>query len=117
MAIFERQFMGKEKSWVQRIAGKCFCLLPVIALLAAGALADTRKPVANPVPEYPEIARRMNITGMVRMEIVIAADGTIKSVKAIGGHPLLVDAVEKALKKWKYVPAGTETTMQLDFKF
>ncbi|MGA2858758.1 MAG: hypothetical protein ABSE40_17955 [Candidatus Sulfotelmatobacter sp.] len=37
MAILERQFMGKEKSWVQQIAGKCFRLLPVIALLAAGA--------------------------------------------------------------------------------
>ena len=39
MAILDRQFMGKEKSWVQQIAGKCFRLLPVIALLAAGASA------------------------------------------------------------------------------
>ena len=106
-----------KKSWMQRTVGKCFRLLPVLALLVVQVLADTRKPVANPDPEYPEIARRMNITGTVRMEIVIAADGTIKSVKVMGGHPLLVDAVEKALKKWKYAPAGTETTMQLDFKF
>jgi len=109
--------MSKKKSWMQRSAGKCFRLLPVLVLLVAHGLADTRKPVASPDPEYPEIARRMNITGTVRMEIVIAADGTIKSVKVVGGHPLLVDAVEKALKKWKYAPAGSETTMQLDFKF
>jgi len=109
--------MGKEKSWAQRIAGKCFRLLPVIALLAAGALADARKPVANPNPEYPEIARRMNITGTVKTEIVIAADGTIKTVKVLGGHPLLVDAVQKALKRWKYAPAPAETTIQVDFKF
>ncbi len=109
--------MGKEKSWVQQIAGKCFRLLPVIALLAACALADTRKPVANPDPEYPEIARRMNVTGTVKMEIVIAADGTIRSVKVLGGHPLLVDAVQKALKRWKYAPAAAETTIQVDFKF
>jgi len=109
--------MGKKKGWMQRIAGKCLRLLPVIALLAANALADARKPVVNPDPEYPEIARRMNITGTVKMEIVIAPDGTIKSVKVVGGHPVLVDAVQKALKKWKYAPAGAETTMQLDFKF
>jgi len=109
--------MGKKKSRMERIASKCFRLLPVMALLAAHALADTRKPVANPEPEYPEIARRMNVTGTVKMEIVIAADGTIKSVKVLGGHPLLVDAVQKALKRWKYAPATTETTIEVDFKF
>lgn len=60
--------MGKKKSRMERIASKCFRLLPVMALLAAHALADTRKPVANPEPEYPEIARRMNVTGTVKME-------------------------------------------------
>jgi len=102
---------------MQRVAGKCFPLLPVMALLAAYALGDSRKPVVNPIPDYPEIARRMHITGTVKMEIVIAADGTITSMKVLGGHPLLVDAVQKALKKWKYAPAGSETIMQLDFKF
>lgn len=47
-----------------------------------------RKPVANPDPEYPEIARRMNITGTVRMEIVIAADGTIGVYNGIVSVPL-----------------------------
>jgi TonB family protein len=109
--------MGKKKSWMQQVADKCLRLLPVMVLLLGHALADTRKTVANPDPEYPEIARRMNITGTVRVEIVIAEDGTIKNMKVLGGHPLLVDAVQKALKKWKYAPAGSETTMQLDFKF
>ena len=91
--------------------------MAAVALLGAGALADTRKPVMNPEPEYPEMARRMNITGVVKMEIVIAADGTIKTAKVMGGHPVLVDAVQRALKKWKYAPANAETTVQIDFKF
>jgi TonB family protein len=86
-------------------------------LLAAHAAADTRKPVSNPDPEYPEIARRMNINGSVKVELVIAADGTIKSAKILGGHPVLADAVQRALKRWKYAPSGAETTMQLEFKF
>jgi len=102
---------------MQRLARKCRGLLPVVLVLSALAFADIRKPVANPDPEYPEIARRMNITGTVKVEIVISADGTIKEMKILGGHPVLVDAVQRALKKWKYAPAGSETTMQLDFKF
>ena len=85
-------------------------------LIVAYAAADTRKPVVNPDPEYPEIARRMNISGVVKVEILIGADGTIKSAKVLGGHPVLADAVQRALKKWKYAP-GPETTIQLDFKF
>lgn len=106
-----------ETGSMQRLASRFFRLLAVITLLAAHALADTRKPVVNPDPEYPEIARRMNITGTVKVEIVVAPDGTIKSAKVLGGHPLLADAVQKALKKWKYAPGGSETTIQLDFKF
>jgi protein TonB len=102
---------------MQLLVGKFRGLLPFVVLLSALAFADTRKPVANPEPEYPEIARRMNITGTVKTEIVISTDGTIKSVKVLGGHPLLVDAVQKALRRWKYAPSGSETTLQLDFKF
>jgi TonB family protein len=107
--------MSKRRS-IQKISHWLFSGLLAVILMTQ-ALADTRKPVANPDPEYPEIARRMNITGTVKVEIVIAADGTIKSTKILGGHPLLVDAVQKALKKWKYAPAPTETTIQVDFKF
>lgn len=107
--------MSKRRS-IQKICHWLFSgLLAVV--LTTQALADTRKPVANPDPEYPEIARRMNITGTVKVEIVIAADGTIRSTKILGGHPLLADAVQKALKKWKYAPAASESTIQVDFKF
>ena len=87
------------------------------ALLAAFAAAETRKPVANPTPDYPEIARRMNISGVVKVELVIGTDGQIKSAKVLGGHAVLADAVQKALKNWKYAPGPSETTMQLEFKF
>jgi len=73
--------------------------------------------VANPTPDYPEIARRMNISGVVKVELVIGTDGQIKSAKVLGGHAVLADAVQKALKNWKYAPGPSETTMQLEFKF
>ena len=109
--------MRRNDSWRRRFARTARHLGLAIALFAAHAAADTRKPVANPDPEYPEIARRMNLNGTVKVELVIAADGTIKSAKVLGGHPVLADAVQKALKKWRYAPGASETIMQVDFKF
>lgn len=109
--------MRRNDSWRRRFARKGLQWILASALFGAHAAADSRKPVVNPDPEYPEIARRMNISGIVKVELVIAADGTIKSAKILGGHPVLADSVQRALKKWKYAPGASETTMQLDFKF
>ena len=107
----------RERGLIRSIALRCLQLLPVVLLLAANVLGETRNAVAAPIPEYPEIARRMNITGVVKVEIVVGADGNIKSAKVLGGHPLLADAVQQALKRWKYAPGAAETTIQMDFKF
>ena len=78
---------------------------------------DGRKVLSNPVPAYPEVARRMHLTGTVKVQIVIGADGRIKEKNFIGGHPVLVSAVEETLKNWKYAPASGETSTQLEFNF
>jgi TonB family protein len=78
---------------------------------------DGRKAVSNPVPAYPDIARRMHLSGVVKVQVVIGADGRIKEKNFIGGHPVLVNAVEETLKNWKYAPASGETTTQLEFNF
>ena len=78
---------------------------------------DTRKPISNPVPRYPELARNLHVSGVVKVQIVIAPDGKITSTKVLGGHPLLVSSVEETLKNWKYAPASAETTTQLEFNF
>ena len=92
----------------------------VMALTLSGVnlpAQEGRKVIANPVPVYPEVARNFHISGAVKVQIVIAADGHIKSTQFIGGHPLLVDAVRDTLKNWKYAPASGETTAILEFNF
>lgn len=93
--------------------------LVIILFLTAVNLPaqETRKLISHPAPAYPETARRFNVTGVVKVQVVIAPDGQIKATKIIGGHPLLVNVVEETLKKWKYAPATTETTAQLEFEF
>jgi protein TonB len=76
-----------------------------------------RKVKSRVAPVYPELARRMNIAGKVKIEVVIAADGHVRSARAIGGHPVLVQACTDAIKDWKYEPAAEETTQIVEFDF
>ena len=78
---------------------------------------EGRKVLSNPVPAYPETAKKFRISGVVKVQIVIGPDGRVKETKIIGGHPLLVNTVEETLKNWKYAPASSETTAQLEFNF
>jgi len=36
---------------------------------------ETRKPISNPAPAYPETAKRFRLTGVVKVQVVIAPDG------------------------------------------
>jgi TonB family protein len=93
--------------------------LAIALLLTAVNLSaqETRKAISNPAPRYPELAKTLHLSGVVKVQVVIAPDGKIISTKVLGGHPLLVSSVEETLKKWKYAPASTETTALLEFEF
>jgi TonB family protein len=78
---------------------------------------ETRKAIVKITPQYPEIAKHLNLVGTVKVEIVIGADGKIKNTNVMGGHPILITATMDALKKWKYEPSKTETVATLTFDF
>lgn len=77
-----------------------------------------RKIKSKNLPAYPDLARRMNVVGKVKIEIIITPDGKVRSTRVIGGHPLLVQACQDAVKEWKFFPAADETTqvIECDFK-
>jgi TonB family protein len=102
-----------------RAGKRASAVLGLMLSLAAMAVfaQQGRKVISNPEPEYPELAKRMNLSGVVKVTVLIGADGLIKNVEVQGGHPILVDTVQKALKKWKYAPASAETKAQVEFKF
>jgi TonB family protein len=68
-------------------------------------------------PVYPLEAKQLNLSGKVKIEATIAADGHVISTTVIGGHPLLVNAALDALKKWRFEPAPQETTGVYVFEF
>jgi TonB family protein len=78
---------------------------------------STRKLKSSVPPEYPELARRLKLRGAARVSVTVAADGRVISAKELGGNPVLVDALLRAVKKWKYEPAAKETVMEVKFEF
>ncbi|MGD0469106.1 MAG: energy transducer TonB [Terriglobales bacterium] len=76
-----------------------------------------RKSKTKVAPVYPELAKRMNISGAVKVMITVAANGTIKDVKLIGGHPLLASAAMDAVKKWRFEAGPQESTGIVEFHF
>jgi TonB family protein len=79
--------------------------------------ATNRKVLNKVTPLYPSMARSMNLKGVVRVEAVVATNGTVKSVEVKGGHPILVQAAESAIQKWKWEPATRETREPVEVDF
>jgi TonB family protein len=90
-----------------------FALLAGLAVPRALAQQDhpeaTRKLVSRPEPAYPSLARRMGISGAVRIEAVVAPNGSVKSTSVIGGHPVLAQSAVDAVRKCKWEAASHET--------
>jgi len=70
---------------------------------------SSRKLVARAEPSYPGIARSMHISGTVRIEAVVAPNGTVKSTSVLGGHPVLAQSAVDAVRKCKWEAASHET--------
>lgn len=55
-------------------------------------------------PVYPELAIRMRVSGVVRLEAIVAEDGTIRQLQVLSGHPLLAPSAREAVSRWRYRP-------------
>jgi TonB family protein len=112
--VVQIQFNWTRKIFVVVAAG-LFALSLVSAQTMTGE--GKRRLKTKAAPTYPEIARRMNIVGKVKIEVVIAPDGRVRSSRAVGGHPLLVQSCLDTVRDWKYEPASEETTQIVEFEF
>ena len=96
-------------------------LAALVLLLSAGlSLAETaaRRPSKNNRPvAYPSTARQMHLSGIVKLEVLVAANGKVKKVDILGGNPVLAAAAADAVKDWSYEPAPAETSETVIVKF
>ena len=61
-----------------------------------------RRVSSRSAPVYPELAKKMHIRGIVRVETVVRPNGTVKSTRILGGNPVLADAAQDAVGKRKF---------------
>jgi protein TonB len=55
-------------------------------------------------PNYPPLAKQARIQGSVVLQAVIGKDGTIQNLRAVSGHPMLIQSAIDAVRQWKYKP-------------
>ena len=95
---------------------------PKIIRVSSGPQAG--KLVYQPKPVYPQLAVVVRAQGIVVLEAEINEEGIIEgdTIRAISGHPLLIEAAIEAVEQWRYmptllngVPVRVVTTITLNF--
>ncbi len=90
---------------------------PVAAGLTRGA-----KLLSSPELAYPEKAKDQRVSGVVRLEVLVDEDGTVKQPRILSGHPLLRAGLVDAVRHWMYQPAllngkPVPMTAEIEIKF
>jgi TonB family protein len=117
--LITRLFMRR----VSISAAVAVCLVGLLPITCNRSFAQQeqtevkRRVVTKVVPLYPELARKMHITGIVRIEVIVPPDGSPKTIRVMGGHPVLAQAATDAIHKWKWAPVQQETTELIEMKF
>jgi TonB family protein len=109
--------MWRRLASMALLAGALWAGAPTLKAQNVSADAGSRKVRSRVVPAYPDVARQAHITGKVRLEANVAADGSVHNVKVLGGSPVLVSAATDALLKWRFEAGGSESTETVEFTF
>jgi TonB family protein len=88
-------------------------------LFAGIALAATtqRAIVSRVSPTYPELARRMHVSGKVVLLVTIQPDGKVSATKVESGHALLAPAAQDAVSRWRFAPGPDASESEIDVNF
>jgi TonB family protein len=76
-----------------------------------------RQALVHPDPIYPSILKRYNVGGVVKIEIVVAPDGKVKTATLKGGDATLGQSALETVRLWKYTPADSESVLSIEFRF
>lgn len=96
----------------------------LVAVVTGAAIAEdsalppaSRKVVRRVLPVYPDLARRLQMSGVVKLMATAAPNGSVKSIDVLGGNPVLIKAAEEAVMNWKFAPAAEETHELIELHF
>ncbi len=111
---------SNQKNGLRTLGLRLFQAAALAALLVMALPAragDDRAIKMRVAPIYPEIAKRMKIAGLVRIEATVDAQGKVTEVKTLSGNHMLSVAAEDAVRQWKFAPAPADSTVNVDVNF
>src|SRR3954463_11867963 len=65
------------------------------------------KAIELPLPVYPDAAKPVRASGVVKVEVTVDESGNVIAAKAISGHPLLQASAVAAARKARFIPVST----------
>jgi len=114
------QLFESSPRWLSfAILPLALCLTAVFApvSLAQKAEKSDRKVIVSSKPDYPDILRRAQVGGLVRLKATVLPSGTVSNVEILGGNPILAENAVAAVKKWKYAPGPAQTVEDVSLSF
>jgi TonB family protein len=100
------------------LSRRLFLLSTLAACTGSAFAANAHRAIVSKVPPiYPELARRMHVSGTVVMHLTIAPDGSVSDAKVESGHALLGPAAQEAVKRWKFEPSPDTSDLTVDVNF
>jgi len=103
---------SKEMRWLYPAV-----LAMVLTISVTAGAAEERAVKSRVSPVYPELAKRMKISGLVKVEATVDADGKVTAVKTVSGSRALAVAAEDAVSKWRFVAASAASTVDVEVTF
>lgn len=79
--------------------------------------AAKRRVVDRVAPAYPALARDLALEGTVKVDALVAPDGSVKTIYVRGGHPVLTQAAANAVRRWRWEPAARESHELVEVRF
>ena len=98
-----QQQADSQRDWLESWLGK-------LEVAVTGGLREDADDFRNrltysPHPVYPELAQRVGIQGVVKLQVRVLKDGRVEVLKALQGEPALREAAITAVKQWRGKPA------------
>jgi TonB family protein len=98
-----QQQVDSQRDWLESWMGK-------LEVAVTGGLREDADEFRNrltysPHPAYPELAQRVGIQGVVKLQVRVLKDGRVEVLKRLQGEPTLADAAIAAVKQWRGKPA------------
>jgi TonB family protein len=103
---------GSGHDWMKRllVTSVVLGLMLAVPAMAVDIEVGARHVRHYVRPNLPDVAKRMNLKGSVKLEVEIAPSGKVTAVRTLGGHPVLAESATEAVREWQFDAAKESTT-------